>query len=113
MGSTPGRRRAAPSSSQRLVDELAQLAAQRVGARRQQLGEEMGGDALEWVDPERGAGGAAPGELALAGQDLGRRGVFEHAEPEPEALPHELRLGERADRPRELLELRAAGQVVA
>ena len=48
------------SVDQRLVDELAQLGADRVGARGQQLGEEQRRDALDRVDPERGARRAAP-----------------------------------------------------
>src|SRR5581483_1817888 len=47
---------------ERLVDELAQLRADRVGARREQLGEERHGQAGLGVDPERGAGRAAPGQ---------------------------------------------------
>src|SRR5829696_3346977 len=97
------------SVNQRLVDELAQLRAQRVRARWRELGEEMRGDALLRVDPERRAGEAAPGELALAARDLGAGRVEHDAEAEPEAHPLVLGLGDRG--PGDRLELGAAGQV--
>src|SRR3954454_19918507 len=73
------------SIHQRLVDEVAQLRAQRVGARRHQLGEELDAHARLEVDEERRARQPAPGDLAGRAEDL-RRGWIEHdGEPEPEA----------------------------
>src|SRR3954469_11254089 len=63
------------SVHQRLVDELAQLRAQRIGARGHELGEEVRGDALLRVDPEPGAREPAPGQLTLAAGDLRARRV--------------------------------------
>src|SRR4051812_38875216 len=62
----PGRsgRRPGPSVDEGCVDELAELAADRVGARREQLRVERRGDLLVRVDPERRARRPAPGELA-------------------------------------------------
>src|SRR6266511_5076724 len=99
------------SVHQRLVDELAELRAQWVRARGQELGEEQGGDLLGRVDPERGAGRATPGELADAGRDLVHHRVMDHREAEPEADALERRLGEQ--RPPERLEVGAARQVVS
>ena len=78
---------------ERLVDELAQLRADRVGARREQLGEERHGQAGLGVDPERGAGGAAPGQLARRAGDLARGRVDDDGEAEAEADAAERRLG--------------------
>src|SRR5881227_1312518 len=47
-----------------LVDELLELGPDWVGAGREELGHEQGRDLLQRVDPEGGAGRAAPGELA-------------------------------------------------
>jgi DNA-binding NarL/FixJ family response regulator len=47
-----------------LVDELAELRAERVGARREQLGEEGNAQAGLLIHPERGARRPAPGEFA-------------------------------------------------
>jgi exonuclease III len=52
-----------PSVDQGLVDELAELRADRVGARGKELGQEEHGDLLDRVDPEGGAGRTAPGVL--------------------------------------------------
>src|SRR3954447_26735449 len=112
MGASQGPRRAGPSY-ERLIDELAQLGAQRIGARRQQLGEEVRGDALLAVDPERRAGRAAPGDLALGGEHLRGCRVLEDREPQPEPVAAELRLRERSDRARERLQLGVAGEMVA
>ena len=46
-----------------LVDQLTQLGADRIGAGGEQLGEERHGQLRLLIDPERGAGGAAPGDL--------------------------------------------------
>src|SRR4030095_16844226 len=80
---------------QGLVDELAQLGAERVGGGRYQLGHEDGGELLGRVDPEEGAGRAAPGELAGAGQDLVGDRVEQDREPEAVADPVEGGLGEQ------------------
>ena len=83
------------SVHQRAVDELPQLRPQRVGARRQQLGGTVRGDLLDGVDPERRAGGAAPGELAgAASAPWPAAGRSTTAKPEPEADAVEARLGE-------------------
>src|SRR5689334_8031387 len=99
------------SVSERLVDELAQLRADRVGARREQLGEERHGQAGLVVDPERGAGCTAPGQLAGRAGDLTRRRVDDDGEAEAEADPAERGLG--VQRAAEGLQVLVAGQVVA
>src|SRR5690348_1569608 len=99
------------SVSERLVDELAQLRADRVGARRQQLGEERHGKPSLVVDPERGAGRAAPGQLAGRAGDLARGRVDDDGEAEAEADPAERRLG--VQRAAEGLQVLVARQVVA
>ena len=60
----PGRAYHHRSVDQYLVDKLAQLRADPVRAGREQLGEERHRQLLLRVDPERGAGGPAPGKLA-------------------------------------------------
>ena len=78
-----------------LLDELVQLRADRIGARREELGEEQRHDLLHRVDPEDRAGGAAPRVLAFGPQHLVRSGIEDHREAEPEADPVEARLGEQ------------------
>src|ERR1700709_1758110 len=73
------------SVHQRLVGELAQLRAQRVGARRHQLREELRGDPLRRSDPEAGAREPAPGELAGRAQLLRLGRVEDHRETQTEA----------------------------
>src|SRR5258708_18262148 len=66
---------------QRLVDQLAQLAPDRVRARRKQLGEEAGGQLLGRIHPERRGGRATPGELAHGSERLLRGRVDDDREP--------------------------------
>src|SRR6266516_7255469 len=99
------------SAGQRLVDELAQLRADPVGAGREQLGEERDGQLLLRVDPERGAGGAAPRKLPSRAHHPGRGRVGDHGEPEAEADPVEREL--RVERPAERVQIEAAGKMVA
>ncbi len=80
MRSRPDR---SPTSTGRSVDEglphqLAQLRANRVSARRQQLGEEQGRDLFDGVDPEDGAGGATPSVFTPGRQHLVLRRVVDH-----------------------------------
>ena len=94
---------------ERLVDELAQLGAERVGARRQQLGHEDGGELLGRVDPE--AVLAAPPQCELA-RGLGRpwlaTGSTHDREAEAEADAVEGGLGEQP--PAEGLEVGPPGR---
>src|SRR5690349_13030296 len=57
-----------PSVRDRLLDERPQPRPDRVHARGQELREEHRRDVLDRVDVERGAGQAAPGVLAGAGE---------------------------------------------
>src|ERR1700750_2519930 len=72
---------------QGLVDELPQLRADRVGAGREQLGEERDGQLFAPVDPERGARGPAPGELARRADHLAGHRVEDDGEAEAGADP--------------------------
>src|SRR3984957_1081501 len=81
------------SVDQRLVDELAQLRPDRIGTRGHELSEEADRQLLGRVDPEGGAGRAAPVEFARRAQRLGRRGVELDGEAKPESHPLEDRLG--------------------
>src|SRR3954447_4143159 len=99
------------SVDESLVHELPQERPDRVGARRQQLGEEQHGELLRRVDEEEGAGCAAPGELSRrAGNAVGDR-IQRHGEPQAEADPLERRLGE--ERAPDRLEVASAREVVA
>src|SRR4051794_27302074 len=97
------------SVDQRLIDELAQLGAQRVGARRDQLGGEGGGDALRRADPEARAGQAAPRQLPRRAGVLGLARIEDDREAQAEAHAVVLGLGDR--RARDRLELGPARQV--
>jgi hypothetical protein len=88
-----GRRRS--GVDERLVHELFQLAADGVGARREQLGEEQHSESLDRVDPEVGAGRAAPSVIADRAGHLGRDRVDRDADAESETDPVEGRLGEQ------------------
>src|SRR5262245_35353596 len=107
----PVRSRRNTSVGQRLVDELAQLRAYPVGAGREQLGEERDGQLLLRVDPERRAGGAAPGKLPSRADHLARHWVDDHGEPQAEADPAERELG--IERPAERVQIEAARKMVA
>ena len=63
---------------------------------RGQLGEERDGQVRLLVDPERGAGGTAPGDLAGGADHLARHRVDEDGEAEAEADPAERGLGDSA-----------------
>ena len=77
-----------PSSvDERLVHELLQLRPDRVGARRQELGQEHDCDLLVWVAPERRAGGTAPGELAGRRQHPVLHGSSCTENPRPKPTP--------------------------
>src|SRR5688500_9220942 len=86
-----------------LVDELFELGADRVGARREQLRHEQRGDLLLGIDPERGAGCTTPRELAVGRQHLVVDRALHDGEPETEADTGEGRL--REQRTAELLEV--------
>ena len=94
-------RRARPERSlplrghQRAVDELLELAADRVRARRQQLGQEHHREVVDGVDPVARARGPAPAVVADVAGDLGLDGVDRDADTEPEADAVERRLGEQ------------------
>src|SRR4051794_26375374 len=64
------------SVDDRRVDRLTQLAADRVGARRTELGEEQHDQLFFGVDEEGGGGGAAPVVLPGSADDL-RNGLIE------------------------------------
>src|SRR3954468_1058210 len=73
------------SVDQRLIDELAQLGAQRIGARGDQLGEELRVDPLRRVDPEARARQAAPAQLPRRAGVLGLARVEHDREAQAEA----------------------------
>src|SRR5215469_11156673 len=93
--------RARSCLEQGLVDELAELGADRVGAGRDQLGEERHRQLLGRVNPERGAGQAAPRQLAWRADDLAGDRVEDDREAEAETDAAERRF--RGQRPAELL----------
>src|SRR6266516_876576 len=97
------------SVNQCLVDELAQLRADPVGAGREQLGEERYSQFLLRVDPERGTGGPAPGKLNRRADQPARHRVGDHGEPQPEADPAERELGVQG--PAEGVQVQAAGKM--
>src|ERR1700689_1410984 len=99
------------SADQGLVDKLAQLRADGIGARGQQLGKERHGQVGVLVDPERGARGPAPGDLPGGTDHLARHRVEDDGEAETEADPAERGLG--VERAAERLEVLATGQVIA
>src|SRR5689334_9811859 len=65
------------SVDDRLVGKHAQLAADRIGRRRHELGQQEHGHVLGRVAPEGGRGGAAPGVFARRAQNL-RLGRIDH-----------------------------------
>ena len=69
------------------VDELLQLAPDRIRRGGQQLGEKQHRQLLDGIDPEQRAGGTAPSVLAHAAGDLHRGGVRNDREAETETKP--------------------------
>src|SRR4029078_13276452 len=99
------------SVDDRLVDELLQLAADRVDATLQELREELHGEVLVRGAPHRRSGCAAPRELTDAARQAPLDGIVGDADTEPETDPVERRLGEQ--RSAEGGEVDAVGQMVA
>src|ERR1035438_8036408 len=97
-------------AGQGLVHQLAQLRADGVRAGWKKLGKERDGQLFSRVDPERGAGRAAPGQLACETQHLAWHRVQNDGQAKPEADPAER--GLRVQRPAERLQVGAAGKVV-
>src|SRR5271166_5390470 len=97
-------------AGQRLVHKLAQLRADRVCAGRKKLGKERHGQLLRRVDPERGAGRAAPRQLARGRRHLTWYGVDDDGKAQSEADSAERGFG--VQRPAERLQVKAARKVV-
>ena len=87
-----------PSVHDRSVHHGLELAPDWVGARREKLRHEDGDELLPRVNPEGGAGSAAPGELAGRAADLRQAPVKKHGEAEPEARSVRGRFAELAGR---------------
>src|SRR3954468_6652269 len=76
---------ASGSVDDRLVRQHAQLAADRVGRGRHELGQHHHRHVLRRIAPERRRGGAAPGIFAARADDVRPRGIEGDREAQPEA----------------------------